>query len=402
MRNIKRGEKPHSTGQGVRLTVVLSLGLRPFFLGAALFAATAMGIWVLALRGTFLIAPEYGMTVWHTHEMLFGYGPAVLSGFLLTAVPNWTGRKPLSGAGLGLLWLLWLSGRVAMMVPVPQPVMVALDTSFLPVIAFVMAREVIAARNWRNLMVLGPIALIALANGVFHFEVARFGSSEYGVRLGLASLVFLVMLIGGRIVPAFTRNWLVKQGLDRRPVGFGRFDGILLIVSVMVLGLWTVVPVGVVTGVALMLIAVLHGVRMTRWAGVATFSNPLLFVLHASYAMIPTGLLLLALAAGPGGDAAQVAAQHLLGIGAIGGMTMSVMIRASLGHTGRALKADVWSVAGLVFIFLAAATRVLAEFVADQTIWIDLSAGFWIAGFALFVLRIGPGLLTPRPSSGQT
>lgn len=400
MSNVEPGGKPQASRLGAGIAAFLSMGFRPFFLGATLFAIVSVVLWVIALGGVTLIAPGYGMILWHTHEMLFGYGPAVLSGFLLTALPNWTGRKPLSGAGLGALWLLWLAGRLAMMTPVPQAVMVTLDVAYLPVVAAVMAREIIAARNWRNLMVLGPIALFGLANAIFHVEVARFGASEYGVRLGLAALVFLVMLIGGRIVPAFTRNWLVKRGSDRLPVGFGRFDGIVLLTSLAALILWVLLPVGVVAGLALALISLLHLARMRRWCGMATRSDPLLFVLHVSYLMIPAGLALLAAGAGLGNVSAQVAAVHLLGIGVVGGMTLSVMIRASLGHTGQALKADGLLTTGLTLIFAAAFARVVAEFATGQPLWIDLSAGLWIAGFALFVLRIGPSLVTPRRRSG--
>lgn len=393
-------DNPKSARQGPRLAAFLSLGFRPFFLGASVFAVVAIGLWVLALRVDGLIAPVYDKAVWHTHEMLFGYGSAVLSGFLLTAVPNWTGRKPLAGAGLGALFMLWLAGRIAMIAPVPVWVSAPLDSAFLPVVALIMLREIAGAKNWRNLMVLGPIVLFALANGIFHGEAIGRGFSEYGTRLGLAALVLLVMLIGGRIVPAFTRNWLVKQGTDRRPAGFGRFDGITLLVSVAALGLWVLVPVGVITGIGLGIAAGLHGVRLSRWAGLATLKDPLLFVLHCAYAMIPAGLALLALGAGTGDVATRIAALHLLGIGVIGGMTMSVMIRASLGHTGRALKADMWIGAGLVSIFISAGLRVLAAFVPEQAVLIDLSAGLWMAGFGLFVLRIGPSLLRSRPRTG--
>jgi len=401
MSSPEQGGKPKSTRQGAGLVAFLSLGFRPFFLGAALFGVIAIGLWLMALRGTGLIEPGYGMAKWHMHEMLFGYGPAVLSGFLLTAVPNWTGRRPLSGKWLGALWLLWLAGRVVMMAAVPQVVMIAVDVVFLPVVAIVMTREIIGARNFRNLMVLGPIATFALANAVFHFEAVRYGQPDYGTRLGMAALVFLLMLIGGRIVPAFTRNWLVREGSQRRPVGFARFDGVLLLVSVAALILWVLVPEGMVTGGLLGLISVLHGVRLSRWAGLATRSDPLLFVLHAAYAMIAAGLALMAFAAGTGDKMIEVAALHLLGIGAVGGMTLSVMIRASLGHTGRALRADGWLGTGLAFVFASAVVRILAELVAGQLVWINLSAGFWMAGFALFVLRIGPSLVTPRPRPGQ-
>lgn len=401
MSSIEQDGKSPSSNQGPSLAAFLSLGFRPLFLGAALFAILSIGLWALALHGIDLIEPGYGIVMWHTHEMVFGYGSAVLSGFLLTAVPNWTGRQPLSGLGLGALCLLWLAGRGVMMVEAPQSLVIGLNLAFLPIVLVVMTREIIAARNWRNMMVLGPIALFALANGIFHFEAVRFGYSEYGVRLGMAALVFLIMLIGGRIVPAFSRNWLVKQGAKRLPVGFARLDGVILLGSVVALMLWVLVPVGLITALLLCVIALLHGVRMARWAGWATRGNPLLFVLHAAYAMIPAGLALLALGAGTDDVGVQIAALHLLGIGAIGTMTLAVMIRASLGHTGRALRADRWLMSGLALIFAAAIMRVLAEIAVGPPIWTDLSAVLWMAGFALFILRIGPSLLTPRPGPGQ-
>ncbi len=401
MSNFANGAKERPAARGVSFAAFMSLGFRPFFLGAAVFAIVAIGLWVVSLRVGDLIAPGYGMASWHMHEMLFGYGPAVLSGFLLTAVPNWTGRKPLKGTGLGLLFVLWLAGRIVMMAPVPTAVMVAVDVAFLPVIALVMLREIAAARNWRNLMVLGPIGLFALANGVFHFEVLRDGVADYGVRLGLGALIFLVMLIGGRIIPAFTRNWLVNRGSDLRPVAFNRFDGVTLVGTVVALLLWVSAPVGLVTALALGASAILHLVRLSRWRGLATLREPLLFVLHAAYAVIPVGIVALALGAGLDDWAAQVAGIHLLGIGAIGGMTMAVMIRASLGHTGSALKADMAMKAGMVCLFAAAVIRAGAGFADDATMWIDLSAGLWVAGFAMFVLRIGPSLLKPRPGAAQ-
>ena len=395
------GAKAKSGGAGVSLAAFLSLGFRPFFLGATVFAIVAIGFWVMALRASPLIAPGYGMAMWHMHEMLFGYGSAVLSGFLLTAVPNWTGRSPLTGKGLALLFLLWLAGRIVMMAPVPWLVMVVVDGAFLPVIALVMLREIAAVGNWRNLMVLGPITIFALANGVFHYEVLRDGFSDYGVRLGLSALVFLVMLIGGRIVPAFTRNWLASRKSDRRPAMFNRFDGVTLISTAVALLVWVSVPDGIVTAVFVGVAAVLHGVRLSRWCGLATLREPLLFVLHAAYAVIPIGLGVLALGAGLADGPTQIAAIHLLGIGAIGGMTLSVMIRASLGHTGQALKADMALKLGLVMVFASAGIRALAAFVDDPMVWLDLSAGLWMAGFALFVLRIGPSLLKSRPGAGK-
>ena len=386
-----------------RLAAFLSIGLRPFFLGAALFAFVAIGLWILNLHGLTLIAPGQGMRGWHMHEMLFGYGAAVLAGFLLTAVPNWTGGKAMSGPGLGLLWLLWLAGRVAMLSGgtwgLAAGLAAIVDMVFLPVLALIVARAIVGARNWRNLIVLGPILMMIGGNVTFHVETWLYDGAEYGARAGLGGLVFLIMLIGGRIVPAFTRNWLVKRGVTRLPVGFSRLDGGILVISLVGLLVWVVVPEGTVTALLLGLMAVLHGLRLTRWCGLATRSDPLLLVLHVSYAVIPAGLALLAIGAALQDPPVQLAALHLLGIGAVGGMTLSVMTRASLGHTGRALRADGWMQSAFAAIFLSALFRVAAEFSTAQSAMITISALFWLAGFALFVARIGPGLVTPRPGA---
>lgn len=387
---------PPLTEKNTNPTGFLSLGLKPFFLSVALFAILAIGLWALMLQGLNLIDPTYGMPVWHMHEMLFGYGSAVLAGFLLTAVPNWTGRAPLSGIALGALWLVWLAGRGAMMLGVPPLELVTLDVSFLLLVVLVVTRDIVIVRNWRNLVVLGPILLIIFGNVTFHVEAITNGAPEYGPRIGLGGLVFLVMLIGGRIIPAFSRNWLITQDARRLPAEFSRFDAVVLLLSLAALVRWVLIPFGPLTGAALGVIALLHLLRLSRWCGLATLSNPLLFVLHAAYAMIPTGLGLLAMASGWDDAALYIAALHLLGIGVIGAMTLAVMSRASLGHTGQALRADRWLQAGLTSIFLSAFARVLAEFSAFDSSLITLSALFWIAGFSLFIARIGPALLRPK------
>ena len=395
----RQGRKPAA---GPRGGVFFSMGFRPFFLSAALLAVLAIAIWVLALRGVTLVQPAHGMMLWHIHEMVFGYGSAVLTGFLLTALPNWTGRRPVSGPALIGLFALWLAGRVVMLVPVgPEAVAGVIEAAFLPVLALLAAREIVGGRNWRNLMVLGPVVVLAAANILFHVEAAWSGTSEYGTRLGLAALALLVMLIGGRIVPAFSRNWLAQQGAARLPVMFARFDGICLIASALALGLWVAMPFGPVTGAGLGVVGVLHIVRLSRWAGLATRGNAILFVLHVAYGMIPASLLLLALAGMAEDPAMETAGLHLLGIGAIGGMTMSVMMRASIGHTGRALRADIWLKAALILLFGAAFVRVTAAFLPGSGWVIDLAALLWIAAFLLFLGRIGPWLVSPRLSGNS-
>jgi hypothetical protein len=211
----------------------LSIGFRPFFLGGAAWAATAMVIWIGILAGWWLVAGDYGAVAWHAHEFLFGYIGAVMTGFLLTVVPNWTGRLPVRGRPLLALFLLWLVGRAALVFSDTIGVIPAatVDSLFLLTLAAVALREVIAGRNWRNLKVVGIIGLLAATNILFHAEVIATGVADYAARAATALVLILIMLIGGRIIPSFTRNWLVKQGVARLPVPFGRFDATSIVVA---------------------------------------------------------------------------------------------------------------------------------------------------------------------------
>lgn len=383
-----------------RDTAFFSLGFRPFFFFAAVLAVLSMAIWVVDRHGIDLIAPAMGARSWHMHEMIFGYGSAVLTGFLFTAVPNWTNRPPVAGRALIGLLALWLAGRLVLLFPVPEAIAGTVDALFMPVIAAVIAREIIASRNWRNLAVLVPVSIFALANILFHVEIAARGVSDYGMRFGLGALVVLVMLVGGRIVPAFSRNWLMQRQAARLPAATTRFDAAALILGALALIVWVVQPMGLLPALLLGLAGLVHVVRLSRWAGMETFQNPLLFVLHVAYAMIPVGLLALSLAALTTNFTIEIAAVHVLGVGVIGGMTLSVMFRASLGHTGRPLRADGWTNAAMALIFAAMLARVLAAATPIEAALIDLAALLWIVAFTLFLVRIGPSLFRPRPQEG--
>ncbi len=387
-------------GRRWRDVAFFSLGFRPFFFSAAALAVLSMAIWAVSQHGVDLVAPEMGARSWHMHEMIFGYGGAVLTGFLFTAVPNWTGRRPVAGRALIGLLALWLAGRLALLLPVPEAVSGAVAALYMPVVVVLMAREIIGGRNWRNLAVLVPVGVFALANILFHVEIATRGVSAYGMRLGLGALVLLVMLVGGRIVPAFSRNWMTQQGAARLPAPMGRFDTVSLVLGGLALIVWVVQPMGLLSAALLGLAGVVHVMRLSRWAGLATMSNPLLFVLHVAYAMIPAGLLALSLAAARVDFAVEISAIHILGVGVIGGMTLSVMTRASLGHTGRPLRADGWMQAALVLVFAAMLARVLAAATPIEAALIDLAALLWIVAFTLFLVRIGPSLFRPRPGEG--
>ncbi len=382
---------------------LLTYGFRPFFLGAGVWATIAMALWVPMLNGLVALPTAFDPVSWHAHEFLYGYLAAVVAGFLLTAVPNWTGRLPIVGWPLGGLVALWLAGRIAVALSAGLPPLAAalIDLSMPVALAAVIAREIVTGKNWRNLIVLGILVAMTLGNAVFHWEAARgdYAAQGYGLRLGLAAGIMMIAVVGGRIVPSFTRNWLVRRGDGRLPVApMQRFDKGALLVLLAALALWVAAPQTVATGLALLLAGVLHLARLARWAGDRTRTEPLVWVLHVGYAFLPLGALGIALEALVPGTLGIAAAQHLWMVGAIGLMTLAVMTRATLGHTGQALTAG----AGTVGIYLALVAAVLTRFTAGlwpaEAEWLhSLSAFAWLAAFGGFAALYGPLLLRARP-----
>jgi uncharacterized protein involved in response to NO len=385
---------------------ILTYGFRPFFFGAAIMAALAMALWVPMLSGHLTLPTDFDPVSWHAHEFLFGYLAAVVAGFLLTAVPNWTGRLPIVGWPLGGLFALWILGRLAIGVSAHLPALVvALADLAMPVaLAAVLAREIVAGRNWRNLMVLGMLGAMVLGNAAFHWEAAHGGyaADGYGMRFGLGAGLMMIALIGGRIIPSFTRNWLVKQGSGRLPVPPTQvFDKVALLVLLAGLVLWVIAPVSFAAGLALAFAGVLHLVRLARWAGHRTGREPLVWVLHAGYGLLALGALSVALEILAPGVLGVAASQHLWMAGAIGLMTLAVMTRASLGHTGQALRAGTGTTSLYLALILAVLARVAAGIWPGQAGWLyPLSGLGWIAGFGGFALLYGPSLLRPAPSRG--
>ena len=205
---------------------LLSYGFRPFFLFGAIWAAAAMAIWPALMAGSITLPTAFDPVRWHAHELIFGYVPAIISGFLLTAMPNWTGRLPVTGARLFALFALWAVGRLAVLCSavIGQGVAAAIDLFFLAALGATVAREIIAGKNTRNLKVLGVLAVLFAGNAISHAELLFFLAPGHGTRVGIAAILLLIMLIGGRIIPSFTRNWLARQGPGRLPQPFNRFD----------------------------------------------------------------------------------------------------------------------------------------------------------------------------------
>jgi len=366
---------------------LLSAGFRPFFLAAGLWACISMVLWILMLRGVVAPPTAFSPIAWHFHELMFGFIAAAIAGFLLTAIPNWTGRLPLQGWPLGLLVLLWILGRVAVAFSARTgpAVAMAADLAFLVVFAAAVGREIVAGRNWRNLPVLIAVALLIAANAMIH--AGAFGSAgweEAGKRLVISVAVMLISLIGGRIIPSFTINWLRRRQVDELPAPFGRFDVATLAISAAALAIWAAVGLNMISGVALIVAACAHGVRLARWRGGATVQEPLLWILHLGYAWLPAGLLLLGIAAWMPSLATM--AIHALTVGAMGTMILAVMTRASLGHGKRELTAGGGTLTVYVLVLVSAVARLTAPLLeTGYAAALDLAGGAWIAAFALFV-----------------
>lgn len=381
----------------------LSYGFRPFFLFGAIYAAVTVFLWMPIFMGQLELHSGFAPVDWHIHEMLFGYLPAVITGFLLTAIPNWTGRLPVQGVPLLGLVVLWLVGRAAMFVSADIGALAAgiIDCAFLLAVAASAAVEIFAGRNWRNLKVVVPVAVLFSANALFHIEVWSTGSSDVSRRLGIAAAIVLIMIIGGRIIPSFTRNWLVRENPGRLPAPFDRFDVVAIGVSVAALALWTVLPEQSAAGWALAAAAALNLVRLARWAGDRTLADTLVLILHVAFLFVPVGLALSAAAVLLPDLVPLPAATHALTVGAIGCMTLAVMARASLGHTGQELKAG--PALNLVFasIVAAALLRIVVGFSPDLTVLLYLSAAAWIAAFGGFSALFAPLLVRPRMRRAQ-
>ncbi|HEY7842742.1 MAG TPA: NnrS family protein [Bradyrhizobium sp.] len=376
---------------------LFSYGFRPFFLLGAIYAGAMIPLWLGVFEGKLELATVFAPRDWHVHEMLFGFVAAILGGFLLTAVPNWTGRLPLQGAPLAALVASWFAGRIAVLASVwiGWALACAIDAAFLAPLAAAAAREIVVGKKWSNLPVVAIIALFGAANVAFHIEAHVSGIAEFSTRFALALVITLVSLIGGRIIPSFTRNWLARQRPGRMPAPFSRFDGIVMATSTITLLFWTVAPTSQASGGLLMLAGALHLMRLARWAGYRTASDRLVLILHLAYAFIPAGYVLSSLAAF---DVVPASAGiHAWAGGAIGTMILAVMTRATLGHTGRLLQASVGTQCLYAAVIAAALLRVCASIEPNhmQTL-LSLAAAGWTFAFLGFAALYGRALCSPR------
>jgi uncharacterized protein involved in response to NO len=378
---------------------LLTLAFRPFFLAAALWTVIALLIWIVLLPAGTTLPSRFDPLGWHIHEMLFGFVPAAIAGFLLTAIPTWTGRRPVQGGFLAALVGIWILGRLAVLVSgwLPLWLSIIVDVSFLLLLSATAANEIIASRNWRNLAMPVPIVVLAAANLLMHLEIAGEAVPPgLGWRLGIATIMILISVVGARIVPAFTRNWLVKRRAGPLPVAHSLLDRISFgLLHAGLIG-WAFAPHFPPFGMLLILAAIANCLRLLRWQGLRTFAEPLLAILHVGYLWLIGGSGLLG--ANMLTDIIPLsAAIHAMTAGAIGTMILAVMTRVSLGHTGRPLHADRATSLMYVAITGGAIARISAAFAPALCMpLLELSAALWIAAFGMFLVLYGPFLASDR------
>lgn len=390
------------------LDAFLSYGFRPFFLGAALYAVVLMAVWLVFIAATTLGRPTDWLPVsgsqfaWHAHELVYGFAGAAIAGFLLTAVPNWTGALPISGRPLGALFLIWLAGRLTMMASAALPAWLpaACDLVFLPALGGVAARQLLVKPSARNAVFLALLALMFAGNVSYHASVSNIVAVDplSGPHLALWTIVVMMTIIGGRIIPSFTHNWInINAPGEALPRRFAKLDVLSILAAA---GTGAAVLAGApkpwVVAVAA-IAAVANGLRLAFWRGIITRREPIVWILHVGYAWIVCGLALTA-AAHVAGSIAQTLAYHAFGTGAASTMILAIMTRASLGHTGRPIKAARPIIWAYVCVTLAASARVFIPLVAPQAtpLALAIAAVAWIAAFAAFLVVYLPILTTPR------
>jgi len=333
--------------------------------------------------------------------MLFGFVGAAATGFLLTAIPNWTGRLPIAGKPLASLFGLWLCGRLAVLFSGVIGVAVAalVDTAFFIVVAAVCAREVIGSKK-RNLPIVFMLLLFGIADAADHAQAAGIiGDKALAADVAIALVVLMISVIGGRIIPSFTRNWMVKRHLGGPlPTQPQQFDILVIVGTALALAAWIIGPGNVAAGKMLMIAALLQLLRLARWRGYRTSTDLLVLILHIGYLWVPVGLFLLGLSAlhlFP-----QSGALHALTAGAMGTMILAIMTRAILGHAGRELRADRPTAGIYLLVTTGAILRVAAPLgYADYSPMIILSGAAWGAALLLFMMSYGPMLWRPTLGS---
>jgi uncharacterized protein involved in response to NO len=373
-------------------------GFRPFFFGAATWAIVAIALWLCEFSGRIALPSGFANVAWHRHEMLFGFVGAAISGFLLTAIPNWTGRLPIAGRPLLSLFGIWVAARLAVLFSSRIGLWPAaiLDVGLYVALALLAAREVMASKN-RNVPIVGLVLLFGLADAADYLGQAGTLDADLGWRSAMALVIIMISVIGGRIIPSFTRNWMVKRGVKSGlPTQPQSLDLLVIASTALALLFWLAFPAQELAGGMLLLAAAAQALRLSRWGGHRTFADPLVAILHAGYTWVPIGLALLGLSVA-GYDLPQSAGVHALTAGAMTTMILAVMSRASLGHTGRDLSASPMTVAAYACVTIGALLRVSASLgIGPYGLMVVIAGAFWGAALLLFLIVYRPVLWGPR------
>ncbi len=391
--------------QRLSLALLLEGGFRIFFLSAAIYAALTMILWTTELMGLSSLSDgnlAMPLSLWHAHELIFGFIVAVVAGFLTTAVPVWTGTPRVRGPELGFIYLLWLAGRIVLAVSGDLPaLMVALiDISFIPLLAAVIAKRIIAKKMWRNLGFVPLLLAIMAGNILFHLEMAGWteDTASAGIQLAIGLLILMTVIIGGRVIPVFTSNWRKRSGMEglaASPVWIGRAT----ILSCLIAVIADAFPVqDTLTGILNIVAGFFILFRLSKWRSWETFSDPLVCVLHVGYALMGLGFLVESLFFLTD-LLPQILAQHVFTIGGLGVMVLGMMSRIALGHTGRPLNISPVITLTYGLILLSLASRVLPTLILPDfyDIGLRIAGASWVLAWLLYLVIYIPILLAPRP-----
>lgn len=380
-------------------------GFRPFFLLGAVYSVLMISLWVLALLGhasfpSFWVDPVMG----HVHEMVYGFSMAIIAGFLLTAVANWTSTAPVHGVNLKILVLVWFVGRVCMWAGIFSPLITAIiDLSFIPLLAVNLALPLLHARNARNFIFLGLLIIFFIGNGYMHAINAGWITDTQSVSVSYA-VVFIVLavisLVGSRVIPAFTVAGLRARGLVLYQTDQRKLDaaGVLAVLFTAFLLVWQGED-SLVAGACSLTAAILHIVRMRYWHTAKSAREPMLWILQAGHGWLAVGLAVLGLIGLGIIDYAPTLGLHILTVGCIGSLTLGMMARVALGHTGRPIQATSWVVLSFYLIQASVVVRVLAIILKGDGYlhWVAVAGTLWILAFVIYIAVYARVLVSPRP-----
>ena len=385
-------DEPNNNKKNISL---FALGFRPFFLLAAISAPLLIMLWLLKLTGIISFSNYYSATGWHSHEMLFGYAAAVIAGFLLTAAGNWTGIKMIRGWRLVMLSLIFLAGRFAPFITdLPHWILASVDTIFLPLVAVILAAPIIRVKQWSNLIFIPILLAMAAANIMVHLSALEIININIvmGSRAMLYLVIFLIVVMGGRVIPFFT-----ERGVEGIVTKKWTTIEYLSAISVLLASIGDVFFNGsVVSAYLAFFAAIVNLIRLYGWYSNHIWSVPLVWILHIAYAWISVGFLLKGLTIF---DLSQsIFSYHAFTVGGIGIMTMGMMSRVIIGHTGREMVLNSWMVLAFIIINVAAIVRVILPMLMHDFYLqlIQLAGALWIVSFIIFALVYIPMLLQAR------